>query len=376
MRSDLIVRAAAVFMAWMCLGTAAVFICKVYDTEKQDRESADAYEAILEQVVRHGEPGEGPAPAVPEVLPTSGEELAQEDVSVPGGVFRFFEGIYHGSDVRETGAGEQGRGGFDLNEFISNLADLVRVPGRTGNADRRQQSGGLVTDASVIREQNDGEPATEDYQETGVEADPETGQEAAHPGGEASYDYGQEVDMDYLRTVNSDIVGWLYCPGTVINYPVVQGNDNSYYLTHLADGSENRNGSLFIDCDNAADLSDENTIIYGHHMQSGAMFASLVKYADQAYYEAHPYMYLDVGDVQYLVEVFAGYDAAVDDDAYCRTFACEKDFAEWLGQVKAKSDFSADVKVAVGDRVISLSTCSYGFEDARYVVHGKLLLLS
>lgn len=375
MRSDLIVRAAAVFMAWMCLGAAAVFIFKVYDTEKQDRDSADAYEAILEQAVRHGEPGDGPAPAVPEVLPTSGEELAQEDESVPRGVFRFFEGIYHGSDVRETGAGEQGRGRRDLNEFISNLADLVRMPGRTGNADRRQPSGGLVTDVPVIWEQNEGGPATEDHQETDVEADPETGQEATHPGGEASYNQGQEVDMDYLRTVNSDIVGWLYCPGTVINYPVVQGNDNSYYLTHLADGSENRNGCLFIDCDNAADLSDENTIIYGHHMQSGAMFASLVKYADQAYYEAHPYMFLDMGDEQYLVEVFAGYDAAVDDDAYCRTFACEEDFAAWLEKRQSKSDFQSNIKPGIDDCIITLSTCSYRLENGRYIVHGRRIEL-
>lgn len=366
MRSDRILRAVAVLMAWMCLGAAAVFIFKIYDTEKQDRESADAYEAILEQAVRHGEPGDGPAPAVPEEAPAKGE-----------GVFEHFEDIIHGSSEPEDDSGAQTEGKDGLDELLS---ELVRRPGRSDSTESGYQDDGLVADVPGARSQNDGtstNPEADEYSVSGGadDTDQYTRQEG-YSGGEADYEPVQEVDMDYLRSVNSDIVGWLYCPGTVINYPVVQGTDNTYYLSHLADGSENRNGCLFVDCDNSADLSDENTIIYGHHMQSGAMFASLVKYADQSYYEEHPYMYLDVGDDQYLVEVFAGYDAAVDDDAYCRTFACEEDFVEWLDQVKAKSDFSADVEVAVGDHIVTFSTCSYVFEDARYVVHGKLLLLS
>lgn len=88
------------------------------------------------------------------------------------------------------------------------------------------------------------------------------------------------VNLEAAQEVNGDIVAWIHSPDTVIDYPVCQGEDNVYYLSHLADGTYNRNGCLFIDCENAEDFSDDNTIIYGHHMASGKMFATLIKYAD------------------------------------------------------------------------------------------------
>lgn len=181
-----------------------------------------------------------------------------------------------------------------------------------------------------------------------------------------------DIDFVALREASPDIVGWLYCPDTAVSYPLVQGQDNSYYLSHLADGSENRNGCLFMDCENRRDLSDENTLIYGHHMASGKMFASLVFYAVQEYYEAHPVVYLITEEKDYRLELFAGYTAAVDSDAYTLRFASKEDFAAWLVRIKGRSDFSSDVQVGEGDHIVTLSTCAYSFENARYVVHGKL----
>lgn len=180
------------------------------------------------------------------------------------------------------------------------------------------------------------------------------------------------IDFAALKKASPDIMGWLYCPHTVVSYPLVQGQDNSYYLTHLADGSLNRNGCLFIDYKNRHDLSDENTLIYGHNMASGKMFACLLSYTKQEYYEAHPVVYLVTEEKEYRLELFAGYTATVDSDAYTLRFSTKEDYAAWLVRLKEKSDFSSDVQVRENDRIVTLSTCAYSFENARYVVHGKL----
>ena len=181
------------------------------------------------------------------------------------------------------------------------------------------------------------------------------------------------VDLEAAQEVNSDIVAWLNSPDTVIDYPVCQGEDNSYYLFHLADGTYNRNGCLFIDCENRKDFTDDNTIIYGHHMASGKMFASLTKYAEQSYYDAHPVMYLTVGEKPYKLELFSGYVTTADSSAYRITCGSEHDFAGWIRELIKKSDFKASaMTIHTTDRIVTLSTCAYDFQNARYVVHGRL----
>ena len=87
-----------------------------------------------------------------------------------------------------------------------------------------------------------------------------------------------QVDFDVLSKENQDVIGWLYCPDTSINYPVVQAADNEYYLHRLLDDSKNAAGTLFMDYRNSADLSDWNSVIYGHNMKNGSMFGSLPDY--------------------------------------------------------------------------------------------------
>lgn len=181
------------------------------------------------------------------------------------------------------------------------------------------------------------------------------------------------IDITDLQAENPNVKAWLYCPDIVINYPVCQGEDNSYYLKHLVDGTYNANGCLFIDCKNADDFSDDNTIIYGHHMKSGKMFASLIKYADQAYYEEHPEMYLVIGNKTYLVEIFSGYVTTVDSSAYTINCGSRKEFAEWLRAVSNRSDFNPNaMEISLDDRIVTLSTCAYNFHNARYVIHGRI----
>ncbi|MBQ8329654.1 MAG: class B sortase, partial [Lachnospiraceae bacterium] len=99
------------------------------------------------------------------------------------------------------------------------------------------------------------------------------------------------VDFDSLIAENPDVVGWIYSDGTQINYPVLRGESNDTYIHTMINGQYNSAGSIFMDFRNNPDLSDINTIIYGHHMKNGSMFASLHQYVHQDYYDEHKYMW-------------------------------------------------------------------------------------
>ena len=182
-----------------------------------------------------------------------------------------------------------------------------------------------------------------------------------------------DINFDALGEISGNIRAWIYLPDTVINYPVAQAENNSYYLYHRADGSRNANGCLFIDCKNRDDFSEQNTIIYGHHMNSGKMFASLVKYADQSYYEEHPVFYLATEQGKYRLEIFSAYTTTYDSPAYTLKFATKKEHADWLRDIQEKSAIHTPVTVTENDKIVTLSTCAYSFHNARFVVHGKII---
>ncbi len=179
------------------------------------------------------------------------------------------------------------------------------------------------------------------------------------------------IDFDALSKTNPDIVGWLYSAGTKINYPVVQTDNNTYYLNHLYDGKKGSSGTLFVDYACSSGFSDMNTIIYGHHMKSGSMFASIVEYRSQEYYDVHPVMYLLTPDGNYRLEVFGGF---VADSGTNRLFGLDEQqqFQDYLAQIKTQSDFKTDIEVTSQDRIVTLQTCTYEYEGARYQLFAVL----
>lgn len=181
-----------------------------------------------------------------------------------------------------------------------------------------------------------------------------------------------EVDFNSLGSINRGIVGWIYDEFSVINYPIAQAGDNEYYLDHMFDGQTNPDGCIFLDCRNRSDFSDSHCIIYGHYMKSGAMFAALANYKSQAYFEEHPRMLLMTPDGNYTVELFAGYVADIQDDAWVTAFASEADYEAWIAESISKSLIVSDVRPSASDHILTLSTCSYEFPDARFVLLGVL----
>ncbi len=180
------------------------------------------------------------------------------------------------------------------------------------------------------------------------------------------------VDFEALAQINPDIVGWIYLEGTNINYPVVQGPDNQVYMYRLFTGQTNASGSNFMDYRNAPDFSDRNTVIYGHHMNNGAMLANITKFKEQSFYDEHPVALLVTPTANYKLEFFAGYVTHVTADAWQLYFGSDEEFAAWTEKAMDQSTFRSQVEPTGQDRVVTLSTCTYEYSDARYVLLGVL----
>lgn len=177
-----------------------------------------------------------------------------------------------------------------------------------------------------------------------------------------------DVDFTKLRQQNEDVVAWLYSPNTVIDYPVLQHSDNDYYLTHQIDGSVNVNGSIFMDYRSEPDFSQRNTIIYGHHMRSGNMFGMLVEYKKSGYYEQHDHMYIMTPSVTYRLDLLCAAVVEPDDAIYSG-----EPTDDAIASCMSKSTFQSEKGLPEeGAKLVTLSTCSYEFENARYVVLGVL----
>lgn len=177
---------------------------------------------------------------------------------------------------------------------------------------------------------------------------------------------GIDVDFDTLCADYPDTVGYIYCPDTNINYVIQHGKGNDYYLTHGSDGTLNDNGSIFLEEKNHSDFTDSNTLIYGHHMKTGLMFANLTLYKDSEFYDTHPYMYLYTPQQNYRIDLYAGFVCEHNDEVFATALTQEQ-----LARMAEKSTFTPTIGIPTG-KTVTLSTCSYEIADGRYVLVGAL----
>ncbi|MBR1529186.1 MAG: class B sortase [Oscillospiraceae bacterium] len=186
-----------------------------------------------------------------------------------------------------------------------------------------------------------------------------------------------EADFNYPETTEStvhtlqqrlpDTAAWLRCEGTEIDYPVVQGDDNFYYLSHLPDGTECSSGTLFLDCRCSSDFSDQKLIIYGHNMKNGSMFGTLSRYRRQDYYEQHPELLLFTPNHTYVLEILAGFSTSADSELYQPPYT-GLDMKDFIQQCRSLSDFTSRPSSESWSQILVLSTCSSQSEKARYVL--------
>lgn len=181
------------------------------------------------------------------------------------------------------------------------------------------------------------------------------------------------VDFSNLKKINSDLVGWLLIESLDISYPVVQTDNNDYYLHRTFEKKDNFAGCLFMEYQNSSDFSDNNTIIYGHNMKNGSMFGKLHKILDDGVYNKDPYFWVYTEEKVYKFHIFSARTVGVSSESYTIRFATPEDFQEYLNNVAGKSELKCDdVDVDASDKIMTLSTCT-GDDSTRFVIQGKLV---
>ena len=185
-------------------------------------------------------------------------------------------------------------------------------------------------------------------------------------------EYLSEIDLTALREQNGDVLGWIYIPNGFVNYPLMDGDDNSYYLTNTWDQIPNSYGSIFLEQGNSSDLTDFNTILYGHNMGDEHMFGSLKHYSKASYWQEYPYVYLvdDAGVHRY--EIFAAYETPVRSVTYALGFdnALRQSF---IDSALERSVIDTGITPVITNRILTLSTCTGYTKNTRWVVQARLV---
>jgi len=185
------------------------------------------------------------------------------------------------------------------------------------------------------------------------------------------------VKLKELQKENSDIVGWLEIEGTKINYPVLQTDDNDFYMTRDYKKEYSREGSLFLDKDYDWTIPSSNLLIYGHNkIGSTEMFADLIKYKKQDFYNEHKTIRFTTAEEDAEYEIISVFLSRVYYKSEKNVFRyyffinaeTEEEFMDYVNNVKIASLYPIEATAKYGDQLITLSTCEYSQEDGRLAV--------
>lgn len=171
---------------------------------------------------------------------------------------------------------------------------------------------------------------------------------------------------------NPDTIGWLNVPNTSLNMAVVQTKDNAYYLKHNFKKDGYWRGWPFLDYrDKLTDAATRHLIIYGHNMGDGLLFGQLKKYKDINYLNKNPVIYFSTQQGNYQWKIFSVYVTDVN-FYYIRTnFSSDNDFGGFIKELRTHSLYNTTVDVTPQDTILTFSTCTYEFKDARFVIHAR-----
>ena len=168
-----------------------------------------------------------------------------------------------------------------------------------------------------------------------------------------------KIDFTALKEINSDTIGWLKVKGTNIEYVVVKGNDNDYYLHHNFEKQKNNAGWILADYRNKFDYTDYNTVIYGHNMKNASMFGTLKNILKEEWYnnEENRHIVLVTEKGTFIYEVFSVYEEKASDYPIQTGFSSDNEYLKFLNTVKDKSIKDFNVELSVEKCIITLSTC-------------------
>lgn len=185
------------------------------------------------------------------------------------------------------------------------------------------------------------------------------------------------IQVKSLQQENSDVVGFLEIENTNISYPVVQGNDNKYYMTHNYKREKSKNGAIFLDKDYDWNIPSNNYLIYGHNLNNGTMFQELLKYANESYYKNHPTISFTTADEECVYDIISVFRSKVyytSDNVFKYYFfinpKTEETYNDYIKNIKEISLYNIEQTANYGTQLITLSTCSYHVKDGRFVVVG------
>lgn len=180
------------------------------------------------------------------------------------------------------------------------------------------------------------------------------------------------VDFDELEKINSEIIGWLWIPGTNISYPLLQADDNIKYLNLSYDLQQTNSGSIFMDYRSSSNFSDDNLLIYGHNMHSGGVFGELKKFADAEYLNQNCELYIFTKCRVYKYLIFAAYVTENDSRSYTRNFTEDFGYEDFLNFTASAAGGNEKEPPEDAAALVTLSTCTSVRRDERFVVHAYL----
>lgn len=177
-----------------------------------------------------------------------------------------------------------------------------------------------------------------------------------------------EINLSGLQETNPDIIGWIRIPGTALSYPLLQPDNNEYYLKHTYNNIYSDFGSVFIDAN--CNMGSANTIIYGHNMKNQSMFGTLRNYftKGQEYLEEHPYIYIVYNNAEYRYQIISAIVVETDDLVYTYNFFSDEDKEAWFESISNRSLLSIERENGELGHFITLSTCTSRTETERRVI--------
>lgn len=181
------------------------------------------------------------------------------------------------------------------------------------------------------------------------------------------------IDFDALWAVNQDVLGWIAIPGTELSYPLMQGANNQYYLSHNWKGEANTGGAVFLESTCNGDLSDFHTIVYAHRMRNDSMFGTLKYYDAQDFWREHPSVYIAAGDgTIYRYDIFAAHEVNTKGIVYRLDIEQNHLQGELIRACLEGSAIDTGIVPTEEGRLLTLSTCTAAGHADRWVVHAVL----